>query len=135
MLDYARGNPEGLVAVASFHGILDGSPLAPGVSRMRAAVLLCHGDADPFVPEESVQACCAQLRDAGARWSLLQFGGVRHGLGDRRAGPPVLGGDRARRPARSLAAGVAAAARLSAEPHQREPYQIVGHSAACLIVF
>jgi len=80
VLDYARGNPNGLVAVASFHGILDGSPLAPGVSRMRAAVLLCHGDADPFVPEESVQACTAQLRDAGARWSLLQFGGVRHGF-------------------------------------------------------
>ena len=80
VLDYARGDPDGLLAAASFHGILDGSPLAPGVSRMRASVLLCHGDADPFVPEESVQACTAQLRDAGARWSLLQFGGVRHGF-------------------------------------------------------
>ena len=27
-----------------------------------------------------MQACTAQLRDAGARWSLLQFGGVRHGF-------------------------------------------------------
>ena len=77
-LDWARGDPDGLRGVVSFHGILDNSPLAPAASRVRADVLLCHGGDDPFVPDADVDACVEQLRGAGARVELRRFGGVRH---------------------------------------------------------
>ena len=79
VLDLARGAPAGLVGVVSMHGILDAEPLAPGVEWIAAGVLLCHGDADPFVPAESVAACVAQLRAVGAGgWQLHTYGGAPH---------------------------------------------------------
>ena len=79
VLDLARGAPPGLVGVVSMHGILDAEPLAPGVETIAAGVLLCHGDADPFVPRESVAACVAQLRAVGSGgWQLHTYGGAPH---------------------------------------------------------
>ena len=79
VLDLARGAPAGLVGVVSMHGILDAEPLAPGVERITAGVLLCHGDVDPFVPAERVAACVAQLREvASGGWQLHTYGGAPH---------------------------------------------------------
>ena len=49
-----------------------------GVTRIEAAVLLCHGDADPFTTPASLDACVAQLRAAGAQWRLHTYGGAPH---------------------------------------------------------
>ncbi len=80
VLELARASPLGLRAVVSFHGILDASPVPAGVYRIEPRLLLCHGDDDAFVAEEDVSACLAQLRQFGARWSLLRLGGAKHGF-------------------------------------------------------
>ncbi len=81
VLDLMRTNPEGLRAVVSFHGILDAHPAAPGVHSIGARVLLCHADADPFVPPDALSACLGQLRELGAKWQLVSFGGgTLHGF-------------------------------------------------------
>ena len=77
-LDLARANPEGLKAAISFHGILDNEPAPSAATTMHAHVLLCHGDADPFVSAADLESCLAQLREMNARWSLACFGGVKH---------------------------------------------------------
>ncbi|CAK9019965.1 unnamed protein product [Durusdinium trenchii] len=83
VLDLARlGSSAGIVAAVSFHGILDDGVIAsedmssPDAPR----VLICHGDADPFISAASRAACEAQLRGANARWDMLVLGGVRHGF-------------------------------------------------------
>jgi len=80
VLDLARADPTGLRLVASFHGVVDAEPPPPGVTSVRAAALLFHGDADPFVPASVLRECTAQLRALGCRFELHAFGGVRHGF-------------------------------------------------------
>ena len=81
VLDLMRTDPEGLVGVVSFHGILDAHPAPRGVTSLRARVLLCHADADPFVPPPALSACLGQLSELGARYQLLAFGGgTLHGF-------------------------------------------------------
>ena len=75
VLDLLRADPEGLRAIVSFHGILNANPLSPGVERIRARALLCHAQADPFVPSEAMNACLSQLSKAGCKWDLQMFGG------------------------------------------------------------
>ena len=74
-------------------------------SRVRADVLLCHADDDPFVSDADVHACTAQLRGLGARVGCGRGGArvtgatrlapaaiLRHGLGQQRrlaARPPA----------------------------------------------
>ena len=70
-----------LLGVVSFHGILDAHPAPRGVTSLRARVLLCHADADPFVPPPALSACLGQLSELGARYQLLAFGGgTLHGF-------------------------------------------------------
>lgn len=81
VLDLLRTDPEGLRAVVSFHGLVDALPVAPGVASLRARVLLCHADADPYVPPEALSACLSQLSRLRAHWQLLSFGGgTLHGF-------------------------------------------------------
>ncbi|CAE8694860.1 unnamed protein product [Polarella glacialis] len=83
VLDLARlGAGAGVAAVVSFHGILDDGvlPAADMSAATAPRVLICHGDADPFVSPESRAACESQLRSSGARWDMMVFGGVRHGF-------------------------------------------------------
>ena len=48
------------------------------MARIEAAVLLCHGDADPFTPPAALDACVAQLRAHCAQWQLNTYGGAPH---------------------------------------------------------
>ncbi|CAE7528987.1 unnamed protein product [Symbiodinium natans] len=83
VLDLARLGPaSGVAAVASFHGILDDGVLPPEDMSDKDAprVLVCHGDADPFVSADGRAAFEQQMRSANARWDMLVFGGVRHGF-------------------------------------------------------
>lgn len=82
VLDAARVSDrsmQNLTAVASFHGILDcpsvhaAATSAPGVS-----VLAAHGDADPMVPHEDLQAFMDEMRSRQLDWQLLVHGGAMH---------------------------------------------------------
>ena len=77
-LELARdGAP--LVAVASFHGLLDtGLPAEPG--RITARLLVCHGDADPMVPRSQVLAFWDEMDAAQANWHFHAYSGVKHGF-------------------------------------------------------
>jgi len=81
VLDLLRSNPHGLRGVVSFHGIVDAHPAPEGVTSVGARALLCHADADPFVPPHALSACLSQLDELGTRWQLLAFGGgTLHGF-------------------------------------------------------
>ena len=77
-LELARdGAP--LIAVASFHGLLDtGLPAEPGA--ITARILVCHGDADPMVPRSQVLAFWEEMDAAGADWHFHAYSGVKHGF-------------------------------------------------------
>ena len=72
---------QNLAAVASFHGLLNTAAAAePG--RIKARILVCHGDADPLVPREQVMAFWEEMDAAGANWHFHSYSGVRHGFTD-----------------------------------------------------
>lgn len=70
-----------LAAVVSFHGLLDTAAPA-GRGRIKARILVCHGDADPLVPREQVVAFWEEMDAAGANWHFHSYSGVRHGFTD-----------------------------------------------------
>ncbi|CAE7668397.1 unnamed protein product, partial [Symbiodinium pilosum] len=83
VLDLARLGPAaGVAAVVSFHGILDDGALPPDDMSAQNAprVLVCHGDADPFVSAGGRASFEEQMRAANARWDMMVFGGVKHGF-------------------------------------------------------
>jgi len=63
--------------VASFHGSL---PVADDkdLQAIKARILVAHGNADPFVPTAQVQAFRDALEKSGAKWTMMEFGGVKH---------------------------------------------------------
>lgn len=77
-LELARdGAP--FAAVVSFHGLLDTElPAEPG--KVRARILVCHGDADPMVPRSAVMRFWEEMDHAGADWHFHSYGSVRHGF-------------------------------------------------------
>ncbi|MFN7131843.1 MAG: dienelactone hydrolase family protein [Myxococcales bacterium] len=72
--------------VVSFHGGLDA--VVPTGERPKARILALHGADDPFVPAPDVQAFKDDLRNAGADWTLVEFGGAVHSFTDRKANVP-----------------------------------------------
>jgi len=75
-LAYSGASLDGIV---SFHGSLP--PVQePQYNNIKAKILVAHGNADPFVPSEKVQAFQASMEAAGADWQMLSFGGVKHGF-------------------------------------------------------
>ena len=93
VLEAARMNLP-LVLVASFHGILTTG--APASQPIRPRILVCHGDADPFVPREQVAAFQQEMDAVGANWHLHVYANVKHGFTDPEAdshGLPMLGYD------------------------------------------
>lgn len=80
VIETARDGQD-LAAVVSFHGLLDTAALAePG--KIRARILVCHGDADPLVPRMQVLAFWEEMDAAGANWHFHSYSGVRHGFTD-----------------------------------------------------
>lgn len=80
-----------LVGVVSFHGSLPAKPVEPGT--IKAKILVCHGADDPFNDDEQVVKFQQSLRDAGADWEFISFGGAKHSFTVREAdarGIPAL---------------------------------------------
>ena len=79
-LEIARDGAD-LKAVVSFHGLLaTGRAAEPG--KVKARILVCHGDADPMVPRKHVIAFWEEMDGAGADWHFHSYSGVRHGFTD-----------------------------------------------------
>lgn len=66
-----------LRGVASFHGSLPPAT-AEQAGKVKARVLIAHGDADSFVPDERIRKFKQALSDAGVSWEMDIYGGAKH---------------------------------------------------------
>ena len=80
VLDLAREGAD-VAAVVSIHGVL-ATPNPAGKGKIKAKVLVLHGAADPVSPKEHRDLFETEMDAAGARWMLLNFGGVVHAYTD-----------------------------------------------------
>lgn len=87
VLELGRNGAD-LDAIVSFHGDLASPTLETDAGATRAAVLVLHGAADPYVPQEHVQRFVAAMMATGVDWQLVQFGGVVHSFTDPLADSP-----------------------------------------------
>lgn len=80
-----------LRGVVSFHGSLPPEPVEPGT--IKASILVCHGADDSFTSAEQVQAFQQSLKNAGADWQFITYGGAKHSFTSKAAdtrGIPAL---------------------------------------------
>lgn len=63
-------------AVVSFHGDLTGAPVDK--NKLKAAVLICHGEADSFVPQSQVDAFRKSMDSAGANYTFKSYPNATH---------------------------------------------------------
>jgi len=67
---------EDLKGVVSFHGNL--AVTAPDKNLLKADILVCHGAADPFVPQEEVDRFKQQMDSIGASYTFKAYEGATH---------------------------------------------------------
>jgi len=78
VLQMARSGMD-LAAAVSVHGSLATvKPATPG--SIKAKILVCHGALDPPVPMPHVTAFVDEMKEAGADWQLIMYGGALHGF-------------------------------------------------------
>jgi dienelactone hydrolase len=77
VLEMARDGQD-LVAVCSFHGLLDTA--LPAKEAIRPRILICHGDADSMVPRDRVVAFWEEMDAVKADWHFHSYAGVEHGF-------------------------------------------------------
>jgi dienelactone hydrolase len=66
-----------LCGIVSFHGGLQTQrPAVAG--QVKAKILVCNGNDDPFVPAEHVASLIAEMNEAGADWQYIDYGGTVH---------------------------------------------------------
>ena len=87
VLELARDNAP-LEAVTSFHGLLETG--RPTDEPIRPRILICHGDADSYVPRSHVIAFWEEMDRVGANWHFHSYSGVPHGFTN--PNPPPAGG-------------------------------------------
>lgn len=75
LLEMARLGSE-LSAVVSFHGSLVGSP--PNKDLLKSEILVCHGAADPFVPQKEVDQFKKQMDSINARYTFKTYPDAVH---------------------------------------------------------
>jgi dienelactone hydrolase len=66
-----------LDGVASFHGTL-GTETPAKKGDIKAKILVAHGNADPFVPAEQVEAFKKEMEAAGADMKFFGYDGAKH---------------------------------------------------------
>jgi dienelactone hydrolase len=84
VLELARSGAD-IAGVVSFHGGL-GSPTPGNARNIKAKVLALHGADDPNVPPAEVAAFEGEMRQGGADWQLVAYGGAVHSFTDWNAG-------------------------------------------------
>ena len=75
LLNLARMG-ENLDGVVSFHGSLVGTPANKDL--LKANILVCHGGADPFVPQAEVDQFKKQMDSIGARYTFKVYDSATH---------------------------------------------------------
>ena len=80
VLDLARTGAD-VAAVVSMHGTL-ATPKPAKKGEVKAAVLVVHGAADPIAPKAERDALEEEMTAAGAKWCMLNYGGVVHAFTD-----------------------------------------------------
>ena len=88
VLDLARSG-EDLSGVVSFHGLLMPSDISE--KGIKAKVLVLHGERDPMVPLDMVDAFQKEMTEADADWQLHSYGGTYHAFTNPDANDPNLG--------------------------------------------
>lgn len=66
-----------LKAVVSFHGALP-TPSEAEVKQIKAAILVCHGADDTFIPEKAVKAFRDALDKGGVKYTFVAYPGAVH---------------------------------------------------------
>lgn len=74
-----------VAGVVSFHGGVD-SPTPEDAKNILGEVLVLHGDADPFVPSEHVEAFEKEMQQANVSYHLVRYPGVVHAFSQKMAG-------------------------------------------------
>ena len=74
-----------LAGVVSFHGGLP-RPQPGDLQGLKAKILVLHGADDPHVPAADLTAFEPAMRQAGADWQMVFFGGAVHGFTNPAAG-------------------------------------------------
>jgi dienelactone hydrolase len=85
-LEMARSGLD-LAAAVSFHGNLS-LPGKIANQPIRARILALHGDADPYVPQDQVDAFLKEMRALDVDWQLISYGGAVHSFTDPDANMP-----------------------------------------------
>lgn len=65
-----------LDAVAAFHSGV-GLPVMPN-DKLKARVLVCNGEADPFISKASITAFKSAMDSIGAKYQYISYPGVKH---------------------------------------------------------
>jgi dienelactone hydrolase len=74
-----------LAGVVSFHGSLP-RPQPGDFQRLKAKILVLHGADDPHVPAADITAFEEAMRQIGADWQMVFFGGAVHSFTNPAAG-------------------------------------------------
>jgi dienelactone hydrolase len=64
-------------AAVSFHGALI-VPTDEQTKAVKAKILICHGAADPFIPDEMAQKTRAALEKGNVDYAMIYYGGAQH---------------------------------------------------------
>jgi dienelactone hydrolase len=66
-----------LKAVVSCHGALP-TATSDEANKVKAHVLICHGGADSFIPEDAIKSFRTALDKANVKYDFVAYPGVRH---------------------------------------------------------
>jgi dienelactone hydrolase len=67
--------------VVTFHGALP-IPDESQAKAIKARILVCHGAADRFIPEDVIEKFRHVLDQAGTDWTMVYYSGARHSFTD-----------------------------------------------------
>ena len=83
MVLMAANSGADLDGVVSFHGILPTGPFDK--EKLKADVLICHGAADPFVPQEQVDGFRKAMDSIGAKYTFKAYPDAVHAFSNPQA--------------------------------------------------
>tara|TARA_B110000967_G_C18628821_1_gene432596 strand:- start:182 stop:499 length:318 start_codon:yes stop_codon:yes gene_type:complete len=76
--------------VVSFHGIFNQPGNTEG-NKIRAKILVLHGNDDPMVPHKDVNGLANELTAAKADWQIHAYGSTSHAFTNKEANSPEMG--------------------------------------------
>tara|TARA_Y200000002_G_scaffold220953_1_gene182411 strand:+ start:22 stop:729 length:708 start_codon:yes stop_codon:yes gene_type:complete len=89
VLDTARTGLD-IAGVVSFHGIFNKPGNTDG-NKIKAKVLVLHGNDDPMVPHSDVNGLANELTEAEADWQIHAYGSTSHAFTNKEANSPEMG--------------------------------------------